>query len=55
MELTTIIGIVIGILAIIGAMIFKHISFAVFINPAALLIIFVGTAAAILNAYPGKP
>jgi chemotaxis protein MotA len=54
MELTTIIGIVIGILSIIGAMIFKHISFAVFINPAALLIIFVGTAAAVLNAYPGK-
>lgn len=54
MELTTIIGIVVGILAVVGAMIFKHISFSVFLNPAALLIIFVGTVAAVMNAYPGE-
>ncbi|MGI6752288.1 MAG: MotA/TolQ/ExbB proton channel family protein [Anaerovoracaceae bacterium] len=54
MELTTLIGVVIGVLAIIGAMIFKHISFSVFINPAAILIIFVGTAASVLNAFPGS-
>lgn len=54
MELTTLIGIIVGILAVIGAMIFKHISFTVFLNPAALLIIFVGTIAAVLNSYPGE-
>ncbi len=54
MELTTLLGILVGILSVIGAMIFKHISFSVFLNPAALLVIFVGTAAAILNSYPGE-
>lgn len=54
MELTTLLGIIVGILSVIGAMIFKHISFSVFINPAAILIIFVGTAAAVLNSYPGE-
>lgn len=54
MELTTLIGIFIGILSIIGAMIFKHISFSVFLNPAAILIILVGTVAAVLNSYPGE-
>jgi len=54
MELTTLLGIGVGILSIIGAMIFKHISFSVFINPAAILIIFFGTAAAVLNSYPGE-
>lgn len=52
MELTTLLGIGVGILSIIGAMIFKHISFSVFLNPAAILVIFVGTAAAVLNSYP---
>lgn len=54
MEITTIIGIAVGVLSVIGAMIFKHISFSVFINPAALLIIFVGTIAAVLNSFPGE-
>lgn len=54
MELTTLLGISVGILSIIGAMIFKHISFSVFLNPAAILVIFVGTAAAVLNSYPGE-
>jgi len=54
MELTTILGIVVGILAVVGAMIFKHISFAVFINPAALTVIFVGTIACVLNAFTGN-
>lgn len=53
MELTSLVGVIIGILAIIGAMIFKHISFSVFLNPAAILIIFVGTAASVLNSFPG--
>ncbi|HML36838.1 MAG TPA: MotA/TolQ/ExbB proton channel family protein [Bacillota bacterium] len=54
MELTTLLGIIVGILAVIGAMIFKGISFSVFLNPAAFLVIFVGTAATILNSYPGR-
>ena len=54
MELTSIIGVVIGIVAVVGAMIFKHISFAVLINPAAIFVIFVGTAASVLNSFPGK-
>lgn len=54
MELTTLLGVIVGILAVVGAMLFKHISFSVLINPAAILVIFVGTAAAVLNSYPGK-
>lgn len=54
MELTTILGVIVGFIAVIGAMIFKKISFTVFINPAAFFVIFVGTAATILNSFPGK-
>lgn len=54
MELTTIIGIILGIGAVIGAMFFKHIDFGVLYNPAALLVIFVGTIATILNSFPGE-
>jgi chemotaxis protein MotA len=53
MEITTILGIIVGFIAVIGAMIFKHISFTVFLNPAAFFVIFVGTVATILNSYPG--
>ena len=54
MELTTLIGVAVGFIAVIGAMIFKGISFTVFLNPAAFFVIFVGTAATILNSYPGE-
>lgn len=54
MEITTLLGIIVGFIAVIGAMIFKHISFSVFLNPAAFFVIFVGTVATILNSYPGK-
>ncbi len=54
MELTTLLGVIIGLLSVVGAMIFKHISFTVFLNPAAFFVIFVGTAATILNSYPGS-
>ncbi|QAT42229.1 flagellar motor stator protein MotA [Aminipila luticellarii] len=54
MELTTLLGIIVGISAIVGAMIFKGISFTVFINPAAFCVIIVGTVATILNSYPGE-
>ena len=54
MELTTLLGIIVGLLAVIVAMFFKGISFTVFLNPAAFFVIFVGTAATILNSYPGQ-
>jgi chemotaxis protein MotA len=54
MEITTILGVLVGIIAVVGAMIFKHISFSVLLNPAAFFVIIVGTIATILNSYPGK-
>ena len=54
MELTTVVGIIVGFIAVIGAMYFKGISYGVFRNPAAIFVIFVGTIATILNSYPGK-
>jgi len=54
MELTSIIGIIIGIISIIVAMFFKQISFSVFYNPAALVVIFVGTCASVLNSFTGR-
>lgn len=54
MELTTILGVIVGVVAVVGAMIFKHIDFAVLINPAAFFVIIVGTIATILNSFPGK-
>lgn len=54
MDITTLLGIIVGFIAVIGAMIFKHISFTVFLNPAAFFVIFVGTVATILNSYPGS-
>ncbi|MBP1755485.1 MAG: motA [Firmicutes bacterium] len=52
MEISTLLGIIVGFIAVIGAMIFKKISFTVFLNPAAFFVIFVGTVATILNSYP---
>lgn len=52
MDKTSIIGIVLGIVAVGVGMIFKGVDPAVLINPAALLIIFVGTAAAVIIAFP---
>ncbi len=53
MELTTLFGIIIGFISVIGAMIFKKISFTVFLNPAAFFVIFVGTIATIMNSFTG--
>ncbi|NLJ72396.1 MAG: flagellar motor stator protein MotA [Syntrophomonadaceae bacterium] len=54
MDIATIIGVILGVIAVVGAMVFKGANPAVLINPAAVLIIFVGTFAAILNAFPMK-
>ena len=54
MELSTLIGIILGIGAVVGAMFFKGIDFGVLLNPAAILVILVGTVATIFNSFPGK-
>ena len=50
----TLIGVILGLVAVVGAMIFKHVNFAVLANPAALLVIFLGTIAAVMVAVPGS-
>jgi chemotaxis protein MotA len=54
MEITSVLGMIIGIIAVVGAMIFKKISFTVLINPAAFFVIIVGTVATILNSFPSE-
>lgn len=46
------IGIPVGIFAVVGGMMAKGAKLSVLINPAAIIIIFVGTAASLLNAFP---
>jgi chemotaxis protein MotA len=52
LDLFAVLGTIMGVLAVIGAMIFKHISFSVFLNPAAVLVIFAGTIASVMIAIP---
>ncbi|UOR10534.1 flagellar motor stator protein MotA [Halobacillus amylolyticus] len=52
MDKSTIIGIILSIIAISAGMVLKGVSLVALINPAALLIIFLGTAAAVLIAFP---
>jgi chemotaxis protein MotA len=52
LELSTLIGVVGGIISIFWGMVLKGAPLSVLINPAAFLIIIAGTAAAILNAFP---
>lgn len=54
MDKTSILGFIIGILAVCLGMVFKGTNLSVLINPAAILIIFAGTAAALLIAFPIK-
>lgn len=54
MDIAVVIGVLLGFFTIIGGMAAKGASLTVLINPAAIIIIFVGTAAAILNAFPMK-
>jgi chemotaxis protein MotA len=48
----TLIGLIIGVVAVIVAMFFKEVSFSVFANPAAIFVIFVGTAGSVTVATP---
>ena len=52
MDKASLVGIFLGIAAIIGAMIFKGVAFSVLANPAAIMIIIVGTTAAVITAFP---
>ncbi|MDR2883972.1 MAG: MotA/TolQ/ExbB proton channel family protein, partial [Deferribacteraceae bacterium] len=52
MEISSVLGVIVGALAVCVGMIFKGASLGALVNPAAILIIFVGTAGALLNAFP---
>lgn len=52
MEKSTVIGVVIGFLAVSVGMVLKGANLTVLANPAAFLIIIVGTAACLLNGFP---
>ncbi|CAH0122738.1 flagellar motor stator protein MotA [Paenibacillus sp. CECT 9249] len=52
MEKSTIIGIVLGLAAVILGMMLKHAPVGSLVNPAAFMIIFVGTAASLFMAFP---
>ncbi|NNV05481.1 flagellar motor stator protein MotA [Geobacillus sp. C56-T2] len=54
MDKTSVIGLILGIISIGLGMYFKGVSPAVLINPAAILIILVGTAAAVIIAFPTR-
>lgn len=51
METSTIIGLVLGLAAVLVGMVLKGASLAALINPAAFMIIIVGTAACLLNGF----
>ncbi|WP_088104256.1 flagellar motor stator protein MotA [Halalkalibacter urbisdiaboli] len=53
MDKTSVTGIVLGVVAIIAGMLAKGTSLGVLMNPAALFIIFIGTAAAVMIGFPG--
>lgn len=54
MDKTSIIGLILAIIAIGFGMTLKNVEVGVLLNPAALLIIFLGTAAAVVTAFPTK-
>jgi chemotaxis protein MotA len=54
MDLFLIIGVIVGILSVVVGMIVKGANVAVLLNPAAAIIILVGTIAAVMNSFPKK-
>ncbi|GAB6169585.1 flagellar motor stator protein MotA [Clostridium carnis] len=54
MDIFLVIGIVVGLLAVIVGMIVKGANAAVLINPAAAIIIIIGTIAAVMNSFPKR-
>ncbi|ABO67811.1 flagellar motor stator protein MotA [Geobacillus thermodenitrificans] len=54
MDKTSVVGVILGVIAVGLGMYFKGVALSVLINPAALLIIFVGTVAAVTIAFPTR-
>lgn len=52
MELTTILGIIVALIGLLGGMVFKGVPFSALANNAAIFIILIGTTGAVLNAFP---
>jgi len=52
LELSTVLGIVVALIGLLGGMLFKGVPLTALINPAAIFIILVGTTGAVLNACP---
>lgn len=52
MDIFLILGVIIGLLSVIVGMIVKGANVFVLLNPAAAIIIFVGTTAAVMNSFP---
>ena len=52
MEQSTIIGVALGLVAVVGGMVVKGASLTALINPAAFMIIILGTIACLFNAFP---
>lgn len=52
MDKTSLFGVILGCIAVGVGMVFKGVQISVLVNPAALLIIFVGTIAAVTIAFP---
>ena len=54
MDKTSLIGVILGVIAVGVGMILKGVPVSALLNPAAFLIIFLGTAAAVVAAFPTK-
>jgi chemotaxis protein MotA len=52
MDIFLVLGVVIGVLSVVVGMIVKGANVAVLINPAAAIIVIVGTVAAVMNSFP---
>lgn len=54
MDIFLIVGIILGFVSVVVGMILKGANVMVLINPAAAMIIFIGTIAALVNSFPGS-
>ena len=54
MDISTVVGVVLGLVAVFVGMVIKGAGLSTLINPAAILIIILGTIAAVVIAFPMK-
>ena len=52
MDIASLAGVLLGVIAVVVAMFFKGVAYSVLINPAAIMIIIAGTIAAVVTAFP---